>query len=192
MTNDTVSTQIKLLRYAGALGALAFAAAIIFVVVVVRSDPETVADLSSDIIDVREWHQPSGKPTLGVFLRYEGADKIYLSRVSSKMMDISEQIIERWPDRYSEIIWFPQMIGIDKNGNQQDVLTVKMHFLMDDLKGINWENMDNLKFMNLAEIDKYGPFGQEVAVTFCSDDYQAKRAQIFCLQVLDRLDRMTN
>lgn len=189
MKNDMVSTQIKLLRYAGLLGALAFAAAIIFVVVAVRGDPEKVADLSSDIIDVQEWHQPSGKRTLGIFILEDSSNSRYMRLLSMKIEDISKEIIEYWPDKYSEIIWFPQIPAVDKFGNEQDVLTVKMHFQIDDLKRMNWDNTDSLKLMNFAEVEKFGPLGREVAGAFCSDAHQVDQARRFCVQVLDLLQR---
>lgn len=174
------------------IGVIAAAALLAGVKAFTGSNPVTVGDLSDDIVDVQEWPQSNGAPVVGVFLRYDGAEQSYLSRVSLKMMEISEGILESWPNRYSEIIWFPQMVGIDKSGNERDVLTVKMSFQVSDLKDFNWNDASNLTFLNFAKIDKFGPFGQKVSVAFCSDDYQAARAQIFCLQVLDRLKAAVN
>lgn len=150
-------------------------------------DPKSVTELSDKIEKTQEWPQADGKTTLGIFIKQDSGTSGYIRLLSRKIEDISKGVVKYWPEKYDEIIWFAKVPAVDNFGNENDTLTVKMHFQMRDLKRINWDNVSHLQLLNFADIEKVTLLGRRVTGSFCSDPSQVEQAKNFCVQVLQHL-----
>lgn len=152
--------------------------------------PETVSDLSSNIQKTQEWPQLSEEPVLGVFFLQDAtnSNKNFLFRTSRDISDISEEILEFWPDDYSEILWFIRFPSVDQYGNKGEGTAMKISYRLDDLKRINWDNMNEWQFLNLANlVEMNGGVGRKVAIAYCDDETHRKHSTGFCSQVVMHL-----
>lgn len=69
--------------------------------------------------------------------------------------------------------------GVDKLGNKSTVLTVNLFWDMDTLKKINWDNFQNWQLIELATIQKIGPFGNKALTKYCEEGRETYASE-FC------------
>lgn len=148
--------------------------------------PEKVEDLSRHIVKVETVNVLDKGVRLQIthFQKNILSEKSFVSSASFDAVRINRGIVENWPDKYYEVLYFFRVPSTDQYGQTGDALAFKVRWDAADLRRIKWENFTAWGMLSLARDVQFNPIGRRAVAEYCSDDDNLKYAMEFCRRLL--------
>jgi hypothetical protein len=144
------------------------------------SDPQTINEISSDIVNVSEDTQ-----TLKIEMKGHGVDESsFLFSSSESAKDVLADVMKYFPDQKAERVYFTFLGEMsDKYGNKTYDPLIGLMFDMADVKKINFANgtFTGWNLLNLRKDIHYKHIaGRSIVKSYCQDEQNLKYAAEFC------------
>lgn len=148
--------------------------------------PQKVEDLSRHIVKVETVNVLDKGVRLQIthFQKDVLSEKSFVSSAAFDAVRINKGIVENWPDKYYEVLYFFRVPTTDQYGQSGDALAFKVRWDSADLRRIKWDNFTAWGLLNLARDVQFNPIGRRAVIEYCKDDDNLKYALEFCRRLV--------
>lgn len=117
-------------------------------------------------------------------------EKQWLANSSLAASAILQEVSKRYPNNYSRVDLEFTMPVVDKYGNASQERGMVLTFDMADVRQVNWDNTTGWMILNLSE-PGFGALGRTAYIAYCSEEKNAKWADVFCASAVNYLSEQS-